>query len=157
MRNVDALQTHFALLADRDGMDLGTNGGVAASLSPALLEGDGPRHALRKRRAPARHLGGDVQRLDHIRLVGKVGAGDQLAAIEIRVLAGRVGKLIHKALAVEIVGRLAYAAPSAHWNVEVLGVGREAVIGHVVTRDFVEGSNDTGGFLVHRYLDFESD
>src|SRR5258708_3742925 len=116
MRNVDALQTHFAFLTDRDGVDLGTDGGMAASLSPALLEGDGPRHALRQRRAPARHLCGSVQRLDHVSLVGKVGAGNQLAPIEVRVLAGRVGKLIHEALAIEIVGRGAYAAPGAHGN-----------------------------------------
>jgi hypothetical protein len=78
---------------------------------------------LRQRRTPARHLRGDVQRLDHIGLVGKAGAGDQLAAIEIRVLAGRVGKLIHTALAIIVVGRLADAAPRAYRNVERLGVG----------------------------------
>src|SRR5258705_293746 len=157
MRNVDALQTHFALLADRDGMDLGTNGGVAARLSPALLEGDGPRHAFRQRRAPARHLRGGVQRLYHVGLVGKVGAGDQLAAIKVWVLAGRVGKLIHEAFAIEIVGRSAYAAPRANGNVKGRGVGREAIIGRVVTRGGVEGGDSTWGFLVHGCSDFESD
>src|SRR5438552_4202533 len=104
-------------------MDLGTDGSMATGLSPALLKADAPRHALRQRRAPSRHLGSTVQRLYHVGLVGKVGAGDQLAAIKIRILAGRVGKLIHEALAIKIVGRLAYAAPRPHGNVEGLGVG----------------------------------
>src|SRR5437867_5713973 len=79
MRNVDADETHVALLADRDGMDLGADGGMAMTFSPTLLERDGARRALRQRRAPARHLRGGVDRPDHVGLVGKIGARDQLA------------------------------------------------------------------------------
>src|SRR5262245_56831877 len=52
MRNIDAKEAHVALLADRDSLDLRADGGVAATLGPALLERDRSRRALRQRRAP---------------------------------------------------------------------------------------------------------
>src|SRR5215468_11964030 len=107
MRNVDAEQAQFALLADRDCMDLGAYSGVATALSPTFLKRNRPRHALRQRLAPARHLRSRIQRLDHVGLVGEVGARDQLTAIKVWVLASSMGKLIHEALAIKIVRRLA--------------------------------------------------
>src|SRR3979409_1128504 len=116
MRDIDAQQAHLPLPADRDRMDLCADGGVAAALSPTLLKRDRARGALRQRRAPARHPRGGVERLDHVGFVGKVGARDQLATIEIRVLAGRVRKLVDEALAIEIMRWLTHAAPRADGN-----------------------------------------
>src|SRR5215475_12631675 len=134
MRNVDADETHVALLADRDSMDLGADSGMAATFGTTLLERDGARGALRQWPAPARHLRSHVERPDHVGLVGKIGAGDQLAAIAIRVFAGRVGKLVHEAFAIEVVRRLTHAASGADGNVEGLAVGREAIVRRVVAR-----------------------
>ena len=55
------------------------------------------------------------------------------------------------------MGRSADAAPRANGNVKGRGVGREAVIGRVVTRGGVEGGDSTWGFLVHGGSDFKSD
>jgi hypothetical protein len=45
---------------------------------------------------PVCHFGGQVQGFDHVVLVGQVGAGNEFAAVFIRVAAGGMGHLVDK-------------------------------------------------------------
>src|SRR5207247_10700412 len=108
------------------------------SVSTSFLEGDRPRRAAGQRRSPARHLGGHVERLDHVGLVRQVRADEKLAAIEIRVLARGASEFVHEAFAIELVRRLSDATPRAYGSVKPGGVARVAVARHVVARGHVE-------------------
>src|SRR5262245_56915843 len=105
MRDIDALDTDLALLADRDSMDHGAEGRMMTRLRAAFFERDRPCSPFRQRLAPARHLGSHIESLHHVRLVRKVGARDQLAAIEIGIFARGMRKFIHKTLAIEMLCR----------------------------------------------------
>src|SRR5688572_15979343 len=53
VRDIDALDTHLALLAERNGVDHRADRRMSAALRTALFERDRARGALRQRRAPA--------------------------------------------------------------------------------------------------------
>ena len=53
MRDIDALQPHLALLADRNGVDLRADGRMVAGLGSAFFERDGPRRALAAAACPS--------------------------------------------------------------------------------------------------------
>ena len=157
VRDVDALQPDLAVAAHRDGMHHRADRRHAVAFRAAFLEADGARLARRERRSPARHLGGHVERLDHVVLVGEIAAGEELAPIAIRILARGAGELVDEALAIELVRGLADAAPRADGHVELRRVKRVAIVRHVVARDDVERGVGAEPAFLHRRAHVERD
>ena len=111
----------------------------------------------RQRRAPARHLGGHVERLEHVVFERQIGARDQLASIEVWVFARRVRELVDEALAIELVRGLPDAAARADGHVEIRRVVREAIVRHVVARHDVERGVRAEAVLLHARAHLERD
>src|ERR1043165_2410452 len=101
MRNVDAVELQLAFPADGDRVYHRAESRHPVGFSAPLLERDGLHRTFGQRFSPTRHLHGDVERADHVVLVGKAGAGNELTAVPIRILARSVSKLVHEALAIE--------------------------------------------------------
>src|SRR6476661_3838148 len=111
MRNVDTLQFDLAFAAYRDRVHHGTDRCHTIGFAASLFEGDRAYRALWQRLPPARHFRRHIECADHVVLVRQARAGNELPPIAIRVHAGRMGELIHEALAIELVRGLSDAAP----------------------------------------------
>src|SRR5437868_7661042 len=103
MRDVDALQPDLAVAAYRDRVHHGADGRHAIGFPAPLLEGDSPRRTPGQRLSPTRHLGGNVERADHVVLVGQARAGNELAPIAVWIHTCGMCEFVHEALAIELV------------------------------------------------------
>ena len=137
------MELQLAASGDLDGMHLGTNGRGRPRRPASVVDGDATRPAFGQRRSPPRHLGYHVEGLQEVIAVSKASdpllglgriAREQLAAIQVRILAGDVGQLIDEAFHVEGIGGCAGPAARPDRNVGLRGVKREAVVRHEIRR-----------------------
>ena len=158
VRDVHALEPDLAFAADRDGMHHGADRRHAVAFRASLLEA--------RWRAPCPSGSGVPQpdisaamssALIMSSLYGRLRAGEELAAIEIRILAGGTGEFVHEALAIELVRGLSDAAPRADRHVELRRVDRVAIVRHVVARRHVERRVGAEPVFLHRRAHVERD
>src|SRR5215469_4870710 len=154
MRDVDAFDTDFSILADGNRVHHGADRRHAVTLGAMFFQRNATCRPFRQRLAPARHFGRHVQRLDHIGFVRKIGARDQLAAVKIWVLARGMGEFIHECFAIISLRRRTDAAACADRDVKLTAVGREAVIWCKIAWRHIKAGGLTGGIHVGCRPDF---
>src|SRR5438552_10288879 len=101
---VDAFESQHALLAHRDRDHFGADRDGLPRRTPAVVDRDAARKTFGERRAPARHFGDLVERLEPIAPVAEIRVPrDQLAPVFVRVAPGGVGEFVDETFKVEDV------------------------------------------------------